>query len=75
MPKIIEMYAFVAEDKVPEDEGIIGFMSGTGWMPLVGADMARVDSLKPIARDISRKTGKTVKLIRFTNREEMGIVS
>jgi len=75
MPKIMEMYAFVAEDKDPEDEGIIGFMAGTGWMPLVGADMARVDSLKPIARDISRNTGKTVKLIRFTNREELGIVS
>lgn len=75
MPKIMEMYAFVAEDEGPEDEGIIGFKSCTGWMPMVGSDMARVESLRPLARAVSRGTGKKVKLIRFTKREELGFVS
>jgi len=34
-------------------------------MPLVGADMARVESLRPLARIIARETGKTVKLLYF----------
>lgn len=71
MPKITEMYAFIAEDTGPDDEGVIGFTTSTGWIPMVGADMKRVDSLRPIATSIARDLGKRVKLIRFTNREEL----
>lgn len=72
MPKIEEMYAFVAEDSGPDDEGIVGINTATGWMPLVGADMARVESLKPIAKGIAAQTGKKIKLVHFTNREDLG---
>lgn len=74
MPRIEEMYAFVAEDKGPDDEGIVGWNIGGlgGWMPLVGADMARVESLKSIARQIQKATGKKIKLLHFTNREDLG---
>lgn len=73
MPRIEEMYAFVAEDKGPDDEGIVGMgAAGIGMMPLVGADMARAESLKEIARQISKQTGKKIKLLRFTNREDLG---
>uniref|UniRef100_A0A6H1Z6A3 Uncharacterized protein n=1 Tax=viral metagenome TaxID=1070528 RepID=A0A6H1Z6A3_9ZZZZ len=72
MPRIEEMYAFVAEDSGPEDEGLVGMNTGDGWMPLVGADMARVESLKPIARGIAAATGKKIKIIHFTQREELG---
>ena len=44
---------------------------GAAWMPLVGADMARVESLRPIAEDIAKVTGKTVKLIVFETRKEL----
>ena len=74
MPRIEQMYAFVAEDSGPDDEGVVGFMANTGWMPMVGADMARVESLKPIAQHIVSTTGKKIKLLRFTNREEMGLI-
>jgi len=74
MPKIEQMYAFVCEDSGPEDEGIIGMQTGMGWMPLVGADMARVKSLRPIAETIARSSGKPVKLLRFTTREEIEII-
>lgn len=72
MPRIEEMYAFVAEDSGPEDEGLIGTKTEAGWMPLVGADMARIESLKPIARGIAAATGKKIKILRFTQREELG---
>ena len=71
MPRIEEMYAFVAEDSGPDDEGIVGMGTRAGWMPLVGADMARVESLKPIARNIAAQTGKKIKLLHFTHREEL----
>ena len=71
MPRIESIYAFVAEDSGPDDEGIIGTYTTQGWLPLVGADMARVESLKPIARAIAEQTGKTVKLLHFERRKEV----
>lgn len=75
MPKIQEMYAFVVEDTGADDEGVIGIQSEEGWLPLVGADMARVESLKPIARGIGNQIGKKVKLVHFTNREDLGVIN
>lgn len=75
MSRIEEMFAFVAEDTGPDDEGIIGARTAMGWVPLVGADMARVESLKPFAMDIARATGKKVKLLRFTTREEVEVIT
>ena len=43
-------------------------------LPLVGADIARVESLRPIARSISAQTGKKIKLLHFTQREDLGDV-
>lgn len=81
MPKITEMYAFILEDTGPNDEGVIGIKApndtGTGsvWLPLVGGDMARINSLKPLAIGIGNQVGKKVKLVHFTNREEMGYIN
>ena len=74
MPRIKEMFAFVAEDSGPDDEGITAMLVGHAWIPMVGADMARVDSLRPIAAKIARRTGKPVKLLRFTNREDLEVI-
>ena len=53
MPKITELFAFVAEDTGPDDEGVMAFsvdsFSGPMMMPLIGADMERVESLRAIA--------------------------
>jgi len=67
MPKIDEMFAFVSYSKDdPEDEGVIAFESpGHSWIPMVGADMDRVESLKPLAKEIMQKTGILCKLKRF----------
>ncbi|KKL91894.1 hypothetical protein LCGC14_1166560, partial [marine sediment metagenome] len=71
---IEKMYAFVAEDSGPDDEGIVAMQVGDVMIPMVGADMARVESLRPIARAISRRTRKEIKLIHFTQREDLGAV-
>jgi len=71
MPKINIIYAFISIDEGPEDEGIIGAKFGDAWMPLVGADMKRVDSLRPLAKEIARVTGKRIVLAKFTVREDV----
>jgi len=74
MPKITEIYAFVTEDKGPDDEGIVGMNTGSGWMPMVGADMKRVDDLRPIALSLALGTGIKIKLLHFTKREELEVI-
>ncbi len=74
MPRIEEMYAFVAEESGPDDEGVVAMNLGNIMLPLVGADMDRMNSLKPMAKGISVKIGKRVKLLRFTQREDLGDV-
>lgn len=74
MPIIEEMFAFVAEDTGPEDEGLVAEKIGGFWFPLVGADMARITSLRPMAERIAHHTGKKIKLIRFCVREEMEVI-
>lgn len=73
MPKIEEMYAYIAEEG-PEDEGVVAMKMGDTWMPMVGADMARMESLKPIALVIGLETGQEVKLVKFTNRIELEVI-
>lgn len=77
MPRIDCMFAFIAEDSGPDDEGVVAIQSVEGgygaiWLPLAGADMARVESLKPLAKGIGQVSGRKVKLIKFTQREDLG---
>lgn len=70
MPIIEEIYAFISYDKDCNDEGVCAFHGSYGvWIPLVGADMARVESLKPIAKQIAAMTGKSIKICKFSTRE------
>ena len=71
---IKEMFAFIAVDD--GDEGICGAnLPGIGFAPLVGADMERIDSLRPIARDIAMALGKEIKLVKFSVREELETIN
>jgi len=80
MPRIESMYAFIAEDTGPDDEGVIGIQAISReyapiWLPLVGADMARANSLRPIAQGIAHKLGKKVTLVHFSNREDVELIT
>ena len=75
MLKIETVYAFISVDK-DGNEGICGFGStndqgGINWTPMVGADLARVEQLRPIVQKIADHSGKTVKLVHFQQRVEV----
>ena len=79
--KITEMFAFIQEDTGPNDEGVISFgfydvLEGeTNWMPLVGADPKRIESLRPFAQQTADKTKKPVNLVKFTCRTEVETIN
>ncbi len=68
--RIDEMFAFIVQDD-NGDEGICGFKSPIGWMPMVGADMKRMESLMPMARELSLSTPNPIKLVKFNVRQEL----
>lgn len=71
--RIEQMYAFVVVD-ADGTEGIPAFTGTDGTpMPMVGADMKRVDSLRPIARGIAVALGKPVTLCRFEIRTDLEV--
>jgi hypothetical protein len=73
MPKITELFAYVVADKSADDEGVPGVVTRAGTMPLMGADMARAEALRPIAQDLATTMGKPVRLLRFTCMEEVAV--
>lgn len=70
--RIDEMFAFVAEDT--DGEGVCSFHTPEGWMPLVGADVGRVDSIRHIAQAIADRSGRTIRVLRFSVREELELI-
>jgi ABC-type branched-subunit amino acid transport system ATPase component len=72
--KITEMFAFIATEK-DGTEGVMGMMSENGWVPLVGADMDRVESIKPIVQGIAQSSGVNITLAKFSVRENLEVIS
>jgi hypothetical protein len=71
--KIESIYAFLSVDEF--GEGVMGATLPNGvFMPLVGADIERINSLKPIVLEAVKDTKKTVRLVKFTTREELEII-
>ena len=68
--KIDQLFAFVATDE-DGNEGLCGFRSANGWIPMVGADMAMVEHLRPIALATAKASGQPIKLCLFKTREEV----
>lgn len=53
-------------------EGLCGAQIHGRWMTLTVADERLVEKiLVPIARDVSKATGKKLKLVKFTTREDI----
>lgn len=72
--RIDELYAYVSVDE-DGDEGLCAFLGPDGsWMPMVAADEARVEQLRPIAQDIIQHSGMAVRLLRFSTRSEIEVV-
>lgn len=74
MPKIEHMWAYLSVDPTDGNEGVIGMTTPAGWMPFVCADMDRVKSLRPFAEEIAKYRKMTVRLAKFTVREDVEVV-
>jgi hypothetical protein len=72
--RIKEIYAFVAVDPKDGNEGVAALTAGDQWFPMVASDMERVESLREPARQISKAHGIDIRLIKFTQREDLGSV-
>ena len=68
--KIEEVYMWVLADE-NGDEGIPAVMIGGSWIPAVGADAARVLSMRPEIEMAARATGNRPRLMRAGSFEEI----
>lgn len=72
--RINQLFAFVVVD-ADGTEGVPAFSAGDGLvLPLMGADMARVDSLKRLVAADPMFAGRTVTIVRFGHRETIGTI-
>jgi len=71
MKEIIdEIFAFVATEE-DGSEGVIASAMNGQWFPFVGADMARVKSLYPLAKMVEKETGRPFKILHFTSKKDI----
>lgn len=73
--RINELYCFAVIDEKDNNEGVIGMNTATGWVPFVGADLSRVEDLKPIAQSIADIHNSTIRIYKFTNKEQVGEIT
>lgn len=71
--RIEQMYAYVVVDQ-DGTEGVPAFQAGAMAMPMVAADQARLDQLRPVAESMARQLGKPIELVRFTVREQVEVI-
>lgn len=71
---INEVWAFLSVDKDDNTEGIIAMHSPMGPLPMIAADAARLMSLLPEVEKMVQQSGVTVRLVKFTNREEVRLI-
>lgn len=74
MPRIEELFAFIIEEDGPGDEAVPAFQAGGVWYPLLGADRARIDSLRDRAKEIAKALKKPIRLVRFIDRIEEEVI-
>lgn len=65
--RIERLYAWIAEE--PDGgEGVCSIQLGDVHYPMVGADRARIESLRQHAQDVARITGYRIRLVEFSAR-------
>lgn len=78
--RIDHLYAFIVLDSdgtegvpamfMPPNEAIPGFH----LLPLMGADMTRIDQLRQFVKSDPMLKGKKITLAKFTHREELEVI-
>jgi Zn ribbon nucleic-acid-binding protein len=68
--RITEIFAFVSVDE-NDQEGVIAINTILGPTPMIAADKARLEYLRPHAERVAKEMGIKVRLLRFSTREEV----
>jgi hypothetical protein len=71
--RIDQVWAFVAVDEDGNEGVCAAPFTGMGVVPLIAADEARLASILPVAQRIATMSGRTVKLIKLSVREELQV--
>jgi len=66
---VTELHAFLSVDE--NGEGICAMYLKGRWFTMVSAKPSVVEHMKIHARTIAKRTGKPVRLVKFTSREEI----
>lgn len=67
------LYAWIATE--PDGgEGLCSAQIGDTHMPLIGADMDRIKSMRPAAEAVRRASGYQVRLVRYGRREDLEVL-
>lgn len=57
------------------DEAVPGVMNQSGmWFPLIAADPKRLEWIRERARELSRESGKAIRIVKFTTREDLEVI-
>lgn len=71
---IDRLFAVIVRDD-DGTEGVAAMITPGGQMPMVGADLARLESLLiPVAQMIADASGKTLSVCVFSHREEYKLI-
>jgi hypothetical protein len=66
------MFCFAVDDKDPENEAVPAMHGPEGWVPLMGSDIKRIESLMPIAQQLANQEGKPIRIYKFSVKEHVG---
>lgn len=69
--RLKSVWVFTAIDPKDNSEGVIGLSTPMGMMPAVAGDERRRDLIYPLAKNIAKARGITVKMIKFSVREDL----
>lgn len=72
---IDQIWAFLSVDKNDNTEGVIGMQTDMGNVPMIAADAVRLLSLMPVVENMAKQTGMTIRLVKFSTREEIKVIN
>ena len=72
--RIDSCYLFISSDEQGEGLCAAPMPNFPGLMPLIAADPAWLRQLMALAQELATLTGKTIRLIKLTQREQLAVI-
>jgi hypothetical protein len=71
--KVKTIHVFLGQE-MDGIEGIIGQALNGLYMPFVCVDAKSIELMRPLAKKIGQQSGRVIKLVKFSVREELEII-